>query len=70
MLFRSRRGWTDRVQQLIWMHDELQFDVDPDIAQEFANECVLCIEKAGQYFNFRVPLAGEAKIGRNWAECH
>ena len=65
-----RRGWTDRVQQLIWMHDELQFDVDPDIAQEFANECVLCIEKAGQYFNFRVPLAGEAKIGRNWAECH
>lgn len=66
----KQRGWSGKVQQLIWYHDEIQFDVDPDIAEEFASECVRCITTAGEYFNIRVPLAGEAKIGKNWAECH
>jgi DNA polymerase I-like protein with 3'-5' exonuclease and polymerase domains len=64
------RGWRDKVQQLIWYHDELQFDVAPEIAEEFGKAAVDCIPLAGDYFGIRVPLTGEFKIGANWKECH
>lgn len=64
------RGWDDKVQQLIWYHDELQFDCDKDIAEEFGKLAVECIKRAAQYFSIRVPLTGEFKIGSNWKECH
>jgi DNA polymerase-1 len=66
----KRRGWGTKVQQLIFYHDELQYDVDPDIAQEFGKLCVECITRAANYFGIRVPLTGEFKIGKNWADCH
>lgn len=66
----TRRGWHNVVQQLIWYHDELQFEVVPDYADEFCKVAVECISRAADYFNMRVPLTGEAKVGANWAECH
>lgn len=66
----TRRGWHNVVQQLIWYHDELQFEVVPEYAEEFCKVAVECISKAGDYFGMRVPLTGEAKIGENWATCH
>lgn len=68
-VIRTRFG-RDKVQQLIWYHDECQWDVDPSIADDFAAAAVECIQKAGEFFNFRVPLTGEAKVGNNWAETH
>lgn len=65
-----KRGWQDRVRQLIWYHDEIQFECDPELADELGKMVVECIKRAGDYFNIRVPLAGEYKIGNNWAECH
>jgi DNA polymerase I-like protein with 3'-5' exonuclease and polymerase domains len=62
--------WAGRVQQLAWVHDELQFECDPDIADDLGKLAVECITRAGNFFNIRVPLTGEYKIGRNWAECH
>ncbi len=64
------RGWRGKAQQVAWVHDELQFEVDPEIAEEFGQVAIDCIEKAGTYFNVRVPLTGEYKIGSNWKECH
>jgi DNA polymerase I-like protein with 3'-5' exonuclease and polymerase domains len=64
------RGWTNKVQQLIWVHDELQFDVDPDIAEEFGKLAVECIQITATKFGIRVPLTGEFKIGKNWGDCH
>lgn len=64
------RGWRHKVQQAAWIHDECQFDCDPDIAEEFGQVAVECISKAGEYFNIKCPLTGEFKIGRNWAETH
>lgn len=66
----SRRNWHDKVQQLAWVHDELQFQCDPEVADEFGLLAVECIVRAGQYFDIKVPLTGEYKVGANWAECH
>jgi DNA polymerase I-like protein with 3'-5' exonuclease and polymerase domains len=59
-----------KVHQVAWVHDECQFEVDPDIAEEFGKACIECITKAGNFFKIAVPLTGEYKIGRNWAETH
>jgi hypothetical protein len=62
--------WRGKLQQLAWVHDELQFECDPDIADEFGKLAVDCIRRAGEFFNLKLPLTGEYKIGANWAECH
>lgn len=64
------REWSHKVQQVAWIHDECQFEVDPDIAEEFGKEAVDCIRKAGAFFRIGIPLTGEYKIGKNWAETH
>lgn len=65
-----QRGWHNVVQQVLWVHDECQFEVVPEYAEEFAKVAVECIARAGAYFGVRVPLTGEAKIGNNWKETH
>jgi DNA polymerase-1 len=60
----------DKVRQVAWVHDECQFECDPDFAEEFGKKAVECIAKAGEFFDIRIPLTGEYKIGRNWAETH
>lgn len=67
---RQRRGWQDRVKYVANIHDEHQYEVDEEIAQEWGEISIECIKRAGEYFGIRVPLDGEAKIGNNWAECH
>jgi len=62
--------WSHKVQQVAWVHDECQFECDPDIAEEFGKKCVECITKAGDFFDILIPLTGEYKIGKNWAETH
>lgn len=52
------------------IHDEAQFEVREDQAEELAKICEECMPKAGAYFKFRIPIEGEAKIGDNWAETH
>lgn len=54
-----------------WSHDEVQIACrSKDIADTVAKMATECVSKAGDYFNFRCPLAGEAKIGGNWSETH
>lgn len=52
------------------VHDELQSIAREEIAEEIGKIKVECIRKAGEHFNFRCPLDGEYKIGRNWATTH
>jgi len=52
------------------IHDEFQIEVvapHPEIVGEL---CTRAIQKAGEHFKFRCPLAGEYKIGLNWADTH
>lgn len=66
----TQKQWLHKIQQSAWVHDECQFDCDPDIADEFGKLAVECISKAGAFFSLKVPLTGEYKVGRNWAETH
>lgn len=63
-------GWGNRVQQVAWVHDEIQVECDEDIAEEVGKLAVQSFVKAGEHFNFRIPISGEYKIGNNWRETH
>ena len=52
------------------VHDEFQYEVQEDRADEFGRLAVQSIIDAGQQLNVRCQLNGEYKIGNNWAETH
>ena len=57
--------------QMAHIHDEFQLAVREGIAPEIIGAIAVdAIRRAGEYFNFRCPLDGEYKTGRNWAETH
>ena len=56
--------------QLAFIHDELQFECEPRDAKDLSASLVYSAAATGEYYNLRVPVAAEAKIGNNWAEVH
>ena len=52
------------------IHDEFQVEVRADQAERFGSLAASCIEAAGIHFKLRCPLAGDFKVGNNWAETH
>jgi len=64
----KQREWD--VRQLAHVHDEVQFECSPDIADSVGEGAVTAIKFAGKFFNFRCPLDGEYRIGSNWSETH
>lgn len=51
-------------------HDEIQAEVRDDHVEEYSQACLDSFIKAGEYYNFRIPIDGEVKIGENWKETH
>ena len=66
----TQRRWSHEVHQVAWVHDECQFECDSQIADEFGKKAVDCITKAGEFFDIKLQLTGEYKVGKNWAETH
>lgn len=66
-----KHGWDGDYAFCAWSHDECQIACrSPEIAaavRKMAEDCVL---KAGEYFGFRCPTAGESKVGKTWADTH
>ena len=56
--------------QLAFVHDELQFEVDPTHAQDLCTSLVLSATEAGEYYNIRCRIDAEATTGKNWSETH
>jgi len=56
--------------QLAFVHDELQFECHPAHAADLSASLVYSAAAAGEYYNLRVPIAAEAKQGKNWSEVH
>ena len=56
--------------QLAFIHDELQFECVKEHAEDLSTSLVYSAAAAGEYYNLRLPIAAEAKIGNNWAEVH
>ena len=56
--------------QLAFIHDELSFECQHKYAEDLSTSLVLSATLAGEYYNLRVPITAESKIGANWAEVH
>jgi len=65
-----QRWGRDRGYPVLHVHDETQNMIPEEYADEFARVSEQAIRDAGSYFNFRIPLDAEAKIGKTWAETH
>lgn len=69
--------WSDAANRagILWrpinfVHDEWQTEVEERRVNQMAKLQVKSIEYAGRHLNIKCPLAGEARIGNNWAETH
>mgnify|MGYP001211348411 CR=1 FL=1 len=56
--------------QLAFIHDELQYECHPDHAADLKFLLEFSAVRAGEYYDLRIPIAAEGKIGNNWAEVH
>jgi len=52
------------------VHDEFTTECREEIAEDVARITESCTTKAGEYFNLRIKLDGEAKIDNNWYGIH
>ena len=52
------------------IHDELQVETKEDIADEVGKIIVQSMQEAGTQLGFRVPIDGEYKLGKTWADTH
>lgn len=53
------------------IHDELQSEAKKELANELGSIVVDAMQRAGQFFNFRIRIDGSAsEPGANWAETH
>ena len=56
--------------QLAFVHDELQYECKKEDVEDLKFLLELSATQAGEYYNLRVPIAAEAKSGRDWSEVH
>jgi len=52
------------------VHDEVQIEATPGVAEGIGQRFAQCITLAGEYYKLRCPLSGAYKVGSNWAETH
>lgn len=65
--------WDDPMecQQVLNVHDEWEVVTNnQSITEDIGQRMVDSIKLAGEYYNLNLPLDGEYKIGKNWAEVH
>jgi len=56
--------------QLAFVHDEIQFECDPQHVEPLQTSLVQSAAAAGQYYKLRIPIAAEAQVGDTWADVH
>ena len=59
-----------KANQVAWVHDEIQVESKPEVAEQVGKLAIKAITNAENFFNFRCPLTGEYHIGKSWAETH
>jgi len=52
------------------VHDEIQTETRRRYAEAVGNAYINGLRKAGEHYDMRIPLDGEAMIGKTWAETH
>ena len=66
-IFRQRRI---PVRQVAFVHDEIQIETKEEYGEDVAQIMCQAATQAGLTLAFRCPVDAEAKIGKNWFECH
>jgi DNA polymerase-1 len=61
----DQRGWWQRAGLVNSVHDELVYEVDDEIADEFALILKACMERAGNHYNGDIPIIAEFPEGSN-----
>lgn len=66
-----KHGWDGDFCYMAWVHDEIQVACrTKEIAEIVVREAQQAMRDTQEFFNFRVQLDTEGKIGKNWADCH
>lgn len=52
------------------IHDEWQFVVLTEQLGVFIETALACFPRAGKSFDYQIPIEGDAKVGKTWAETH
>lgn len=65
-----RKKMTDLVFKVADIHDEWQYRVKKGYEDDFIGLSLPCFPRSGESFGYRVPITGDAKVGRTWAETH
>lgn len=60
----------DKVLQMAYVHDELQFAAHKDVADEVCKILEAASLEAGERLGIKMPIHSEACIGSNWQETH
>jgi DNA polymerase I-like protein with 3'-5' exonuclease and polymerase domains len=55
---------------VLWVHDEVQFAVEPTHAELVGTTMAECITQAGVDLGLRLRLGADYKVGNTWAETH
>ena len=68
----AERGWVygKNWERLGFIHDEQNFQVRTEIAEEFGKMVVEAATKAGEFFGFKCPIGAEYNVGKTWADVH
>ena len=64
---RFQYGWAGDAVIVLWVHDEIAVCCKTEIAEQVGEILVRHAKEPGEFYNFKVPLGADFKIGRNWA---
>lgn len=65
-----KAGLSEHVRKVADIHDEWQYVVRKAYAEQFIAIALPCFNRAGEFFNYNIPIDGDAKKGKTWAETH
>lgn len=66
-----KHGFNGDFAYMAWIHDEIQVACrTEEIAKVLVEESQKAMRDTQDYFDFRVQLDTEGKIGKNWRDCH
>jgi DNA polymerase I-like protein with 3'-5' exonuclease and polymerase domains len=57
-------------EQLLFVHDEIQVACNPRHTELIKEQALAAFPQAQQFFGFRCPIEGDAKVGCTWADTH
>lgn len=68
----DKRGWVYGPDYELkgYIHDELQWEVREELAEDFGTMAIQSATRAGEHFAFRCRIDAEFKIGKTWYDTH